>query len=98
MTTGDGVAAAMTARTVLVTGASRGIGLATAQLLTANGYRVIGIARNPPATPFPGRFHAADLADKTALDRVLALQLRISAISESMGNHDSEIMDDGCLD
>jgi DNA replication protein DnaC len=28
----------------------------------------------------------------------LALQLRISAISESMGDHDSEIMDDGCLD
>ena len=28
----------------------------------------------------------------------LALQLRILLISESMGHHDSEIMDDGWLD
>ena len=29
---------------------------------------MIGIARNPPAPPFPGEFHAVDLADTAALD------------------------------
>jgi hypothetical protein len=28
----------------------------------------------------------------------LALQLRVLSISESMGDHDSEVMDDGCID
>ena len=60
------------ARTVMISGASRGIGLATATLLAANGYRVIGLARNPPEAPFPGEFHAVDAADADALERVLA--------------------------
>ena len=58
-------------RTVLITGASRGIGLATAQMLAGSGYRVIGIARTPPTVPFPGEFHAVDLADPAAVAREL---------------------------
>lgn len=58
-------------RTVLVTGASRGIGLVTAQMLAGCGYRVVGVARNPPAVPFPGDFHAVDLADPAAVERNL---------------------------
>ncbi|MGE0723672.1 MAG: SDR family oxidoreductase [Alphaproteobacteria bacterium] len=52
----------MTSRTVLITGASRGIGLATAHCFAAAGHRVLGIARTPPEAPFPGTFHALDVA------------------------------------
>jgi len=35
-------------RTVLITGASSGLGLATASLLTGRGFKVLGTSRNPP--------------------------------------------------
>ena len=59
-------------RNVLVTGGSRGIGLAIAQVLAGAGYRVIALARRegdelPAAMQAAGacalRFHAFDLAD-----------------------------------
>ena len=56
---------------VLITGASRGIGRATAELLARAGTRVIGIARTPPADDFPGAFFAVDLADRQATAAVL---------------------------
>lgn len=51
----------------LITGASRGIGLACARRITAEGGAVIGVARLPIAD-FPGDFFACDLssADHTA--------------------------------
>lgn len=60
---------------VLITGASRGIGLATAQLLAAHGWDVTGVARSAPDT-FPGTFIEADLLDPAALN---ALADRIAA-------------------
>ena len=87
----------MPTRTVLVTGASRGIGLATAQLLAANGHRVIGIARNPPATSFPWQFHAADLADKAALNVVLAAinaQGEIDALVNNIGIAEVQLLEE----
>ncbi|MFQ5597595.1 MAG: SDR family NAD(P)-dependent oxidoreductase, partial [Nitrospiria bacterium] len=39
-------------RTLLLTGASSGIGLATAEKLLDQGYRVIGIARAVQRAPF----------------------------------------------
>ncbi|QDL93234.1 SDR family oxidoreductase [Paroceanicella profunda] len=52
-------------RTFLITGASKGIGLALAHRLAARGHGVIGIARNPTGT-FPGPLHALDLSDRAA--------------------------------
>lgn len=61
----------MPSRTILITGASRGIGLAAAQRLASDGHQVIGLARKAPQD-FPGPFYTADLIDAEALDSVLA--------------------------
>lgn len=60
------------ADTIVITGASRGIGLATAQRIADDGHRVVGVARNPPESGFPGAFHAADLGDEADTARVMA--------------------------
>lgn len=53
------------ADTVLISGASRGIGFATAEMLAARGYVVVGMARTPPDR-FPGSFFPTDLASREA--------------------------------
>jgi len=50
------------ARSVIITGASKGIGRAAAEGLAAAGWDVIGVARQRPAN-FPGQFVTADLSD-----------------------------------
>ncbi|MDH5506478.1 MAG: SDR family oxidoreductase [Anaerolineae bacterium] len=56
-------------RTVLVTGASAGIGRATVQYFVESGWRVIGLDRHPHDGDFPsdGVFIQADLADPKAV-------------------------------
>jgi 3-oxoacyl-[acyl-carrier protein] reductase len=50
----------------LVTGATKGIGLALTQRLIAQGHQVIGIARQNIQPKFPGIFYAIDLSDPVA--------------------------------
>jgi NAD(P)-dependent dehydrogenase (short-subunit alcohol dehydrogenase family) len=59
------------ARTFLVTGASKGIGLALAHRLTRDGHKVVGLARGA-APDFPGTLVPVDPADTRATDAVLA--------------------------
>lgn len=49
-------------KTVLITGASRGIGFAIAKRLSMDGYQVIGIARQLSEEDFPGIFLQGDLS------------------------------------
>jgi NAD(P)-dependent dehydrogenase (short-subunit alcohol dehydrogenase family) len=52
-------------KTFLITGASKGIGLALAYRLAKGQHNVIGIARNP-SDAFPGPFHTLDLSKRAA--------------------------------
>ena len=86
----------MTALTkaILITGASKGIGLAAAQLLSIQGWSVIGVARHPVDT-FPGEFIVADLASADETHRIaesLAERGNVVGIVNSVGIAKSETM------
>ncbi|MBN3761692.1 SDR family oxidoreductase [Burkholderia sp. Ac-20365] len=59
----------MTQRTFLVTGATKGIGLALTERLLSDGHHVVGLARE--ASDFPGELVRVDLADRVATGAVL---------------------------
>ncbi|HLI14261.1 MAG TPA: SDR family oxidoreductase [Alphaproteobacteria bacterium] len=61
-----------TARTFLVTGASRGLGRASVEALIKAGQKVVGMAREAPRDGFPGDFVACDLSDPHATAAALA--------------------------
>lgn len=61
-------------KTVLLTGASSGIGLAIGLRLATEGYEIFGIGRSfEESTPFPANFHrfSCDITDTGALFRTL---------------------------
>jgi len=57
--------------TTLITGANRGIGLATARRAAGHGHLVSGIARNKPDDDFPGEFFICDLEDRAQAQETL---------------------------
>jgi NAD(P)-dependent dehydrogenase (short-subunit alcohol dehydrogenase family) len=59
-------------RTFLITGASKGIGLALSHRLASQGHAIVGIARNT-SEGFPGELHPLDLADPAAGDSLAAI-------------------------
>jgi NAD(P)-dependent dehydrogenase (short-subunit alcohol dehydrogenase family) len=74
----------------IVTGASGGIGEATARALHAAGYRVFGTYRRPPATKSPGiEYLECDVISeesvKTAVDEVLSKTGRIDLLVNNAG-------------
>lgn len=58
-------------RHLLITGASRGIGLAIAQRMARSGWQVIGLARGGGPEAFPGTLIPCDLADVRATREAL---------------------------
>src|SRR5579863_4142257 len=60
----------MTQRTFLITGATKGIGLALSERLVGAGHRVVGLARQSAA--YPGELVCVDLGDREATEAVLA--------------------------
>lgn len=74
-------------RTFLITGASKGIGLALAQRLARDGHRVVGLARHP-APDFPGILLLVDLADAGATAAILTdltRRLTIDGVVNNVG-------------
>ncbi|RUT42425.1 SDR family oxidoreductase [Pseudomonas sp. PAMC 29040] len=61
----------MTPRTFLITGASKGIGRALAQMLATAGHKVVGIARHADDPSFPGVLVPVDLGDRVQTEHAL---------------------------
>lgn len=87
-------------RTVLITGCTKGIGLATSIYLKAQGYDVIGVARKKDMA-FPGHLFCADLSDINETSDVLASiqkQHDVDGIVNNVGNVEPALIEDISLD
>jgi 3-oxoacyl-[acyl-carrier protein] reductase len=72
-------------RTVLISGASKGIGRALAERLAGQGQNVVGIARTSDTT-FPGELVAVDLSDRNATSEALREILSINRVDAVVNN------------
>lgn len=75
-------------RTALITGASSGIGKATAAALAARGYRVLGTSRKPDAVPAADRLAGVEYLalDLTAEDSIEALAGPLAGVDILVNN------------
>jgi 3-oxoacyl-[acyl-carrier protein] reductase len=74
-------------RTVLISGATKGIGRALAERLVEQGDQVVGIARTGDDT-FPGDLHTVDVADRDATSaelQAISSVTRIDAVVNNVG-------------
>jgi 3-oxoacyl-[acyl-carrier protein] reductase len=75
-------------RTYVVTGGTKGIGLATVNCLVRDGHRAIALARTEPNGEFLGEFVPVDLADANAtksIAEMLAHEYRVDGIVNNVG-------------
>nr|WP_296074768.1 SDR family oxidoreductase [uncultured Actinoplanes sp.] len=80
------------ARTVLITGASSGIGLATAAALVARGYRVLGTSRYPDSVrqPVDGvEYLALDLQDPSSIEALAGPLKAVDILVNNAGESQS---------
>jgi len=79
------------ARTALITGASSGIGLATAAALVARGYRVLGTSRHPgPVQPVDGvEYLALDLEDPSSIEALAGALKAVDILVNNAGESQS---------
>ena len=87
-------------RTVVISGASKGIGRALAERLADQGDKVIGIARAGDAS-FPGDLHAVDLSDRDATSAALqdiSSTTRIDAVVNNVGLVRPQMLEEVTLD
>lgn len=76
-------------KTFLITGCTRGIGLATAKNLKAQGHQVIGIARKKPSIGFPGILYCAELGDineTLSIFNKIKIEHNIDGVINNIGN------------
>jgi len=82
-------------KSIVITGASKGIGRAAADALAEQGWTVIGVARSAPQC-FPGEFISADLGDQDqtgALANELAARGNVLGIVNNVGLAKHETID-----
>lgn len=82
-------------RTIVVTGASQGIGLAASQALFHSGWEVIGLARRRPEN-FPGTFLQVDLSDAQSVasaSQQLASRGDVRGVVNNFGTARHDVID-----
>lgn len=73
-------------KTVVVTGASKGIGWAASQRLAHAGYHVVGIARTQPREAFPGEFLSCDMSSEEDTDRIIKILIDHYSVDALVNN------------
>jgi 3-oxoacyl-[acyl-carrier protein] reductase len=90
----------MMTRTVLISGASKGIGRSLSHRLSGRGDRVVGMARTEDPS-FPGDLRTVDLADRQATSaalREIVSDYRIDAVVNNVGLVHPQMLDEVTLD